>query len=103
MIRRHVHWRNKDSHWCCRRFHYCALIASIGVFQQPQPIADIEWSPSTLREMVVKVGAKVISHGRYVTFQLAELAVPRELFRKILRLIDRLRPAPLPPLRRPNH
>ncbi len=42
-------------------------------------------------------GAKVASHGRYVTFQLAEVAVPRELFRKILRLIDGLRPAPLPP------
>ena len=48
-------------------------------------------------EMSVKIGAKVVSHGRYVTFQLAEVAVPRELFRKILRLIDGLRPAPVPP------
>ncbi len=39
----------------------------------------------------------VVRHGRYVTFQLAEVAVPRDLFRKILRLIDGLRPAPLPP------
>ncbi len=45
----------------------------------------------------VKIGAKVVSHGRYVTFQLAEVAVPKELFQKILRLIDGLRPAPLPP------
>ncbi len=50
-----------------------------------------------LREKLVKIGAKVESHGRDATFQLAEGAVPRELFRKILRLIDRLRPAPLPP------
>ena len=49
------------------------------------------------REKLVKIGAKVVSHGRYVTFQLAEVAVPRELFREILRLIDGLRPAPLPP------
>ena len=35
-------------------------------------------------------------HGRYVTFQLAEVAVPRDLFRKILRLIDDLRPRPAP-------
>ncbi len=42
----------------------------------------------------VKVGAKVVRHGGYVTFQLAEVAVPRELFRKILSLIDGLRPAP---------
>jgi hypothetical protein len=45
----------------------------------------------------VKIGAKVVLHGRYVTFQLAEVAVPKELFRKILSLIDGLRPAPLPP------
>ncbi len=55
------------------------------------------WSLTTLRDEVVKIGAKVVSHGRYVTFQLAEVAVPRELFRKIFRLIDGLRPAPLPP------
>ncbi len=52
---------------------------------------------TTLREKLVKIGAKVVRHGRYVTFQLAEVAVLKELFRKILRLIDGLRPAPLPP------
>jgi hypothetical protein len=55
------------------------------------------WSLTTLREKLVKIGAEVVSHGRYITFQLAEVAVPRELFRDILRLIDGLRPAPLPP------
>ena len=55
------------------------------------------WLLTTLRENLVKIGAKVVSHGRYVTFQMAEVAVPRELFREILRLIDGLRPAPLPP------
>ena len=30
-----------------------------------------------LRERLVKIGAKVVSHGRYVTFQMAEVAVPR--------------------------
>jgi hypothetical protein len=54
------------------------------------------WSLTTLREKLVKIGAKVVSHGRYVTFQLAEVAVPRELFRKILSLIDDLRPRPAP-------
>ena len=43
---------------------------------------------------MVKIGAKVVSHGRYVTFQLAEVAVLRELFRKILSLIDDLRSRP---------
>ena len=49
------------------------------------------WSLTTLREKLVKIGAKVIAHGRYVTFQMAEVAVPRDLFRGILDLIDRLR------------
>ena len=54
------------------------------------------WSSTTLREKLVKIGAKVVSHGRYVTFQLAELPVPRELFRKILSLIGDLRRRPAP-------
>ncbi len=59
---------------------------------------DVEhWSLTTLREKLVKIGAKVVRHGRYITFQLAEVAVSRTLFATILRLIDRLRPAPLPP------
>ena len=49
-----------------------------------------------LREKLIKIGAKVVSHGRYVTFQLAGVAVPRELFRKILRLIEDLRRRPVP-------
>jgi hypothetical protein len=36
----------------------------------------------------------VVSHGRYVTFQLAEVAVPRRMFAEILSLIARLRPPP---------
>ncbi len=55
------------------------------------------WPLTTLREKMVKIGARVVSHGRYVTFQLAEAAISRALFAEILRLIDRLRPAPLPP------
>ncbi len=46
----------------------------------------------TLREKLIKIGAKVVSYGRYITFHLAEVAVPSEIFRKILWLIDRLRP-----------
>ena len=54
------------------------------------------WSLTTLREKLVKIGAKAVSHGRYVTFQLAEVAVPRSLFQRILGLIvdPRRRPAP---------
>jgi hypothetical protein len=54
------------------------------------------WSLTTLREKLVKIDAKVVSHGRYVTLQLTEVAVPRDLFRKILRLIDDLQRRPAP-------
>ena len=54
------------------------------------------WSLTTLREKLVKIGAKVVRHGRYVTFQLAEVAVPRSLFRKILSMIGDLRRRPVP-------
>ena len=55
------------------------------------------WSLTTIPEKLVKIGAKVVAHGRYVTFQMAEVAIPRPLFAEILHLIDGLRPAPLPP------
>jgi hypothetical protein len=45
---------------------------------------------------LIKIGAKVVSRGRYVTFQLAEVAMPRQMFQEILSLIARLR-APLAP------
>ncbi len=47
---------------------------------------------TSLRETVVKIGAKVSAHGRYAIFQMAELAVPQELFGRILDRIARLRP-----------
>lgn len=50
------------------------------------------WSLTTTREKVVKIGAKVIAHARYAVFRMAEVAVPRNLFRRILDMIDDLRP-----------
>ncbi len=55
-----------------------------------------QWSLTTLREKLIKIGARVVRHGRYVTFQMAEVAIPRRLFAEILRLIDDLRPKPAP-------
>ncbi len=60
------------------------------------PEAVKQWSLTSLREKLVKIGAKVVCHGRYVIFQMAEVAVPKELFQEILRLIDGLRPRPAP-------
>ena len=53
-------------------------------------------SLTTPREKLVKIGAKVVRHGRYATFQSAEVAVPRGRFRQILRRIDDLRRRPVP-------
>src|SRR4051794_7155934 len=54
-----------------------------------------QWSLTTLREKLVKIGARIVRHGRYMIFQLAEVAVPRALFAAILRRIDRLRGPPI--------
>ena len=58
------------------------------------PKAAEPWSLTSLREKLIKIGAKVVSHGRCVTFQMAEAAVPREMFADILMLIARLRAPP---------
>ena len=47
-------------------------------------------------EKLIKIGAKIVSHGRYVTFQLAEVAVPRRMFADTLSLVARLRATPAP-------
>ncbi len=60
----------------------------------PEEVA--QWTLTTLRERLVKIGARIVRHGRYVVFQLAEVAVPRALFADILRRIDRLRGPPVP-------
>jgi hypothetical protein len=53
-------------------------------------------APTGLKEKLIKIGAKVVSHGRYVAFQMAEVAIPRQMFQEILRLIAELRPQPPP-------
>ena len=77
------------------RLQLHALAYNLGNFLRtlatPEPIKD--WSLTSLKEKLIKIGAKVVSHGRYVAFQMAEVAIPRNLFANILRLIAELRPA----------
>ncbi|MDA0224487.1 MAG: transposase, partial [Proteobacteria bacterium] len=61
------------------------------------PAAVKHWSLTSLREKLVKIGARIVGHGRYVTFQMAEVMVSRGLFQQILDAITALRP--LPPAR----
>jgi Transposase DDE domain group 1 len=84
----------------CRRFkdnaarlQLFALTYNLGNFLRqlvlPKPIRS--WTLRTLREKLVKIGAKVVSHAKYVVFQLAEVAVPRPVFAAIVKRIGRLR------------
>lgn len=80
------------------RLQLHALAYNMGNFMRILALPkEVEhWSLTTLREKLVKIGAKVVRHGRYVAFQMAEVAVPRMLFAEILRLITQLRPPPDP-------
>ncbi len=61
------------------------------------PEAVEHWSLTTLQTKLIKIGAKVVRHGRYITFQLAEVAVSRALLAQILGLIADLRAPPPKP------
>jgi len=78
------------------RLQLFALAYNLGNFLRrlvlPKPVKH--WSLRTLRDKLVKIGAKVISHSRYVVFQMAEVAVPKALFWEILDRIGRLRASP---------
>jgi len=81
------------------RLQLFVLAYNLGNFlrQAVLPRAVCHWTLTTLREKLIKIGAKVVRHARQVIFQMAEVAIPRELFRAILERIGRLRwPVPLP-------
>jgi hypothetical protein len=50
------------------------------------------WALTTLRDRLVKIGAKLVRHGRSIAFQMAEVMVPRALFQQFLIAIAALRP-----------
>jgi hypothetical protein len=79
------------------RLQLHALAYNLGNFLRtlatPEPIKD--WSLTSLKQKLIKIGAKVVSHGRYVAFQMAEVAIPKNLFADILRMIAELRPPPV--------
>jgi hypothetical protein len=77
-----------------RQLQLFALAYNLGNFlgRLALPRSVKHCSLTTLCEKLVKIGAKVITHSRYVIFQIAEVAVPRWLFRAILEHIRPLRP-----------
>src|SRR6476660_9229489 len=69
------------------RLQLHALAYNLGNFLRtlatPEPIKD--WSLTGLKDKLIKIGAKVVSHGRHVVFQMAEVAIARQMFQEILR------------------
>jgi hypothetical protein len=75
------------------RLQLFALAYNLGNFLRrlALPKSVKKWSLRTLREKLIKIGAKVVKHSRCVLFQMAEVAVPQMLFREILGRIRQLR------------
>ena len=75
------------------RLQLFVLAYNLGKFlrQAVLPRAVRHWTLMTLREQLIKIEAKVVHHSRKIIFQMAEVAVPRDLFRSILQAIERLR------------
>ncbi len=75
------------------RLQLFALAYNLGNFQRrlALPRSVKHWSLTTLREKLIKIGAKVVTHSRYIIFQMAEVAAGKRLFRAILERIRRLR------------
>jgi hypothetical protein len=66
-------------------------ISAISCARWRRPSRSRTRSLTSLKEKLIKIGAKVVSHSRYLAFPMAEVAV-RMLFAEILRLIAELRP-----------
>jgi len=75
------------------RLQLFVLAYNLGNFlrQAVLPRAVRHWTLTTLKEKLIKIGAKVVRHARQVIFPMAEVAISRELFRVILERIERLR------------
>jgi len=68
------------------RLQLFALAYNLGNFLRrlALPKSVKKWSLRTLREKLIRIGAKGVRHSRYIIFQMGEVAVPRALFRKSL-------------------
>jgi hypothetical protein len=58
------------------------------------PRAVKDWSLRSLQVKLIKIGGRMVRHARQMVFQLAEVAVARELFAAILERVTRLHLAP---------
>jgi hypothetical protein len=71
--------------------------SNLGNFLRPDlpgPNAVKHWSLPSLQIKLIKIGGRLVRHARRLVFQLAEVAVPRDVFRQVLARIGGLHPAP---------
>jgi hypothetical protein len=70
----------------------CNLANFLRTLATPHAVAT--WSLTSLRERLIKTGARLVHHARYAVFQFAEAALPREVFAGVPGLINGLRGPP---------
>ena len=95
-----VTWTRLSCHWFAvnaTRLQLRALADNFANLVRTLTLPEVvsHWSMTTLRDRLVKIGAKIVRYGRSVAFQEAEVTVPRALFQPIFRTIAMLRPLPL--------
>jgi len=78
------------------RLQLFILAYNLGNFMRrlglPRAIRD--WSLRSLQVKLIKMGGRMVHHARRIIFQLAEVAIPEELFAALLGRIARLGLAP---------
>jgi Transposase DDE domain group 1 len=72
------------------------LAYTLGNFQRrlTRPKAVMEWSLRSVPLKLVKTGARLVRHARRLVFQMAAVAVPRDVWMAILERIGGLRLVP---------
>jgi len=70
-------------------YNTCNFLHRLGL-----PKALKNWSLRSVRTKLIQMGGRLVRHARRLVFQLAEVAVSREVFRHVLERIAGLHPAP---------
>jgi hypothetical protein len=83
------------------RFASCRVSSSVRPRRPSNPVGRVPPAVSgTPEESLtgdgngVKTGAKIVRHGRSITFQMAEVMISRGVFQQVLDAIGALRPLP---------
>ena len=78
------------------RLYLFVLAYNLGNFMRRLTLPESvkHWSLRSVQTKLIKMGGRLVRHARRLVFQLAEVAVSREVFRQVLERIAGLHPAP---------